>query len=137
MILSLLFFFMDGIPPLGDISSLKNILVLKEGKLFPGLNFRVKEFPTAGTDISTTPRQHNSFTNNMNDLRLYIFLNINISCEVAADLLSLRVTRVTRSIYRRQSSYTEQPLFNKVFFACLAVGWTRTGAILKDKIADF
>ena len=32
--------------------------------------------------------------------------------EVAADLLSLRV--VTRSIYRRQSSYTEQPLFNKV-----------------------
>ena len=60
--------------------ALKNILVFG-GKIFPGLNFKVKEFQTAGTDISTTPRQHNSFTNNMNDLRLYIFLNINISCE--------------------------------------------------------
>ena len=52
MILNVNFFF-HGIPTLGDINFEKYFGFKK--KIFLGLNFKVKEFPTARTDISTTP----------------------------------------------------------------------------------
>ena len=74
MILNVFFFF-HGIPPHGDIIFEKYF-----GFQMKNWTLKWRNFRPPG-QIFLQHRQHNSFTNNMNDLRLYIFLNINISCE--------------------------------------------------------
>ena len=95
--------------------SSKNILVFGI-KIFLELNFELKEFQTVRPPtqifLGQTPLPQQFYEQHKWPPSRY-FLNVNISCKKLQQVCYVWES-LKRSIYRRQSSYTEQPLFNKV-----------------------